>query len=182
MNDIENFGPFGPRDGKLLLPQRLHIGGVLHGKLIRAGHVIDEWEDHNIYLNQGIDHLLATEFTGGSQISNWYMAVYSGNYTPTASDTASSLPGNATESSAYTSSTRVPYSGVESSQQVTNSAAPASFTFTGSVTIYGAWLTSASAKGSTSGVAAAAAQFSSPKTVVNTDQLIFTYAIGATSA
>jgi hypothetical protein len=182
MNDIENFGLFVPRDSKLLLPQRLRIGGVMRGKLIRAGRVIDEWEDHNIYLNQGLDHLLSTEFTGGSQISNWYMAIFAGNYTPTASDTAASLPGNSTEATAYSSSTRVPYSGVEGAQQVTNNAVPATFTFTGSVTIYGAWLTSASAKNSTSGVAAAAAQFSSPKSVVATDQLLLTYAIGASSA
>lgn len=163
-------------------PAKLVVGGVFHCELFRKGELIDEWDSHNLIVNQGLDHVLRTEFTGSSQISQWYMAPFTNNYVPVGTDTAASFPGSAGETTAYTGSTRVAYTGVETGQQVTNAASPASFTFTADLSIYGAFLISSSAQGSTSGTLFAASQFAAPKAVANTDVLLMTYAIGAASA
>jgi hypothetical protein len=158
------------------------VGGLFRGKIIRDGRVIDEFEDHNLVVNQGLDHILGVEFTGVTQITSWYLAPFTGNYTPVATDTASTIVSNATECTAYTSTTRVAYTGVEGSQACTNSASPATFTFNASATIYGAFLTSASTKSSTSGTLFAAAQFATAKSVASGDQLILSYAFSAASS
>jgi len=163
-------------------PEPIRLGGVFHGQLIRDGKVIDEWETHNLVVNQGLDSILGVYFTGVTPITSWYLAPFTGNYTPVATDTASTIVSNATECTAYTSTTRVAYSGVEGSQQCTNSASPAVFTFNASATIYGAFLTSASTKSSTSGTLFAAAQFSTAKSVASNDQLSLTYTFSAASS
>lgn len=161
---------------------RLTLGGKYHGILIRDGRIIDEWEDPNLVVNQGLDHILGVEFTGVSQITSWYIAPFGNNYTPVASDTAATIVANAGEITAYTSSTRVGYVGVEGSQQVTNTASVATFTFNASAAVYGAFLASASSKSSTSGTLFSAAQFSAVKNVVSGDQLLLTYTVGAASS
>lgn len=162
--------------------QRIRVGGTFRGKLVRAGEVIDEFETHNLVCNQGLDHILGVEFTGVAQITSWFLGVFEGNYTPVATDTAASITANSTESTAYSQATRVPYTGVESAQGVTNAAAPATFTFNATKTIYGAFLASASAKSATSGTLFAAAAFSAAKNVVSGDQLVLTYAFNAASS
>jgi hypothetical protein len=165
--------------GILVPKQLLRLEGRYSGKIVRAGKVIDEFEADNLIVNQGLDHILGVEFTGVSQISSWYLAPFTGNYVPVATDTAASIPGNATEATAYSAVTRVPFAGVESGQQATNSASPAVFVFTSILTIYGAFLSSASTKSSTSGILFSAAQFSTPKSVGVGDQLLLTYTAAA---
>lgn len=169
-------GVLRPVRGKLI------VGGTFSAKLIRDGEVIDEWAKTNLIVNQGLDHILATEFASGAQIAAWFMGVFTGNYVPVATDTAASISANATETSAYSGSSRLPYTAVEGGQQVTNAAAPATFTFTSALTIYGAFVASASGFQATTGVLFAAAQFATPKAVAVNDQLLLTYAFGAASA
>lgn len=174
---------FAEQNG-LLVPKRadLIVGGTFYGQILRDGVVIDEWDVHNLIVNQGLDHILGVEFTGTAQITSWYMAPFTNNYTPVGTDTAASIATNAGESSAYSGSTRQPYVGVEASQQVSNAASPANFTFTGAATIYGAFLISSSAFNATTGILFAAALFPAPKPVAIGDQLLLTYAFGAASA
>lgn len=168
----------------LLVPQRgnLILGGTFYGQLFRDGRLIDEWEDHNLIVNQGLDHILGVEFTNVAQITQWYLAPYTNNYVPVGTDTAASIAANSGETSAYTGSTRVPYVGIESTQQVTNAASPATFTFNAALTLYGAFMISSSAWLATTGILFAAAQFAAPKTAAINDQLLLTYAFGAASA
>ena len=175
-------GRWEKTEGGILFPDhRIKVGGVFRGRHIRDGKVIDEFETPNIVVNQGLDSILGVYFTGVTQITTWYLAPFEGNYTPVATDTASTIVGNSTECTAYTASTRLTWTGVEGSQAATNSASPATFTFNATKTIYGAFLASASAKSSTSGTLFAAAQFASSKNVVNTDQLLLTYTFTASS-
>ena len=177
MQDYEEVnGILRPLRGKLV------VGGTFSAKLIRDGKVIDEWEKHNLIVNQGLDHILATEFTAGAQITSWFMGVFGNNYVPVGTDTAASIAANAGEISAYNGSGRQPYTGVEGGQQVTNAAAPSTFTFTAAETIYGAFVASASGFQATTGVLFAAAQFATAKTVAINDQLLLTYAFGAASS
>lgn len=162
-------------------PTKVVVGGQFFCKLIRNNGDIETFISQNLVLNQGLDTLLATTFTGQGQVPQWYLAPFSNNYAPVSTDTAATLPGNAGENTTYTSSTRVAYSGTENNQQVTNAGSLANFTFNATVTIYGAFLTSSATKLSTSGVAFAAAQFASPKNVESGDQLLLGYQFAASS-
>lgn len=176
--------------GGLLLPRKVSIGhsldkllfgGMFHVEHIRDGRVIDEFDIHNLVTNQGLNYVLGAALTSTTQLTTWYLAPFEGNYTPVATDTAASIVANSTENTTYTSSTRVAWTGVTASQNSTNSAAVATFTFNATKTIYGAFMISSNAKSSVSGTLLAAAQFASPKAVVNTDQLLLTYSFAASS-
>lgn len=175
---------FEKRDSGLLVPtHKLIVKGRYDCTLIRKGHVIDEWSTENIVTNEGLNATLNVMLNGASQLTNWYLALFSGNYTPVATDTAASLPGNSTETSSYTSSTRPQWTPASASgQAITNSANRASYTFNATVTIYGAFMTSSSVVNGTSGTSFSAALFAASKNVVNTDQLLLTYTFSAASA
>lgn len=169
--------------GLLVPSHKIIAAGKYHCELIRKGVKIDEWDDENLVVNQGLNLLLGVMFNQQSQIANWYLGIFQGNYTPVASDTAATFPASSTECSSYTSPTRPLWQGAApSGQSVTNSANPAVFTFNASQTIYGAFLVSNSTIGGTAGSLYGAAQFSVPKNVVNLDQLLLTYAFAAASA
>ena len=115
----------------LLLPekQKTLIGGVFEGQLIRKGKVIDEWRDHNLVVNEGLDALLNIMFHGSTQITSWYIGLFEGNYTPVATVTAATIVAAATECTAYTQSTRQAYDeAAASSQSITNSASRKTYT------------------------------------------------------
>lgn len=172
-----------PRKVSIMYPHRVWMGGVFHAKHIRNGKVIDEFDFPNIVVNEGLNYVLGSALTGATPITTWYLAPFEGNYVPVATDTAASIVANSTENTTYTSATRVTWTGVTTAQTSTNSASVATFTFNNATTktIYGAFMASSSAKSSTSGKLLAAAQFSSPKTVENTDQILLTYTFTASS-
>lgn len=168
--------------GGILMPQQLLIGGVFHGQHIRGGFIIDEWEDHNIVVNEGLDSLLNINFHATTQIATWYIGVFEGNYTPVATVTAATITAASTESTAYDETTRVAYDeAAASSQSITNSANKATFTFNATKTIYGAFLVSNSTKSGTTGTLFSAAKFGTSKPVVAADQLLLTYTFTASS-
>jgi hypothetical protein len=159
------------------------VGGIFHCEHIRDGKIIDEWDTHNLVTNEALNHLLGVELAGVTQVTTWYLALYTGNYTPLATDTAATLPGNATECTGYTAGTRQQFvPGSVSGQSVSNSASRASYTFNTTQTIYGAFMTSSATIGGTGGVSFAAALFGTAKNVVNLDQLLLTYTFGASSS
>lgn len=153
------------------------------GKIIRKGVVIDEFDCANLVVNQGLNYLLGAALGGQSVITSWYIGLFSGNYTVLASDTASSIAGNATEVTAYTAGARQAWtSAAPSGQSITNSASQASFTFNAPVTVYGGFLVSSATISGTSGTLFSGAQFGSAKSVVSGDQLLLTYTYSAASA
>jgi hypothetical protein len=168
-----------PRKSCLIIPS-FELGGKFVGTLIRDGKIIDEWEDHNLVVSQGLNDNLNTYFNSGSQITSWFMGLYQGNYVPVATDTAATIAGNSTECSSYSSATRPAWTqAAPSGQSITNAASRATYTFTGNVTVYGAFLISNSIIGGTAGVLFAAAQFGASKAVVTSDQLLLTYQINS---
>ena len=171
-------------DGGVLLPvQSMLIGGYYHGQIVRDGVVIDEWEDHNLVVDQGLNHILNTEFMGSAAISAWYLGLFEGNYTPVAGLTAAGLVAAATESIAYNEATRQLFVGVTSTaKSMTNTAARATFTFNAAKTLYGAFLISDSTKSGTAGVLFSAARFATAKVVAATDQLLLAYTFNQASS
>lgn len=170
--------------GGILLPEnRFQLGGKFVGQHIRDGKVIDEFEDHNLVVNEGLNALLGIMFAGTAQIGTWYLGVFEANYTPVATVTAATITAASTECTAYASATRVAYvEAAPASQSITNSASRASFIFNATKTIYGAFLCSNSAKSATTGTLFSAAAFGTSKAVVNLDELLLTYTFTAASA
>lgn len=169
--------------GGILMPtHQLAVGGKYVGTIIRDGEIIDEFEDTNLVVNEGLNALLDIMFHGSTQVSTWYLGIFEANYTPVGTVTAATIASAATESTAYTSATRPAYDeAAASSQSTTNSASRASFIFNATKTIYGAFLISNSTKSGTSGTLFSAAQFSSSKSVVSGDELLLTYTFTASS-
>ena len=134
-----------------------------------------KWQEEikNIVVNAGLDYLLDIGLSGGAQITTWYLGLTDGTPTVAAGDTMSSHAGWA-EVEAYDEASRVTWSdGGVSGQSVSNSASPATFTIdTNSTTIGGAFLTSVSTKGGTTGTLYAAAAFTlGDKTLDDNDTL-----------
>lgn len=156
------------------------LGGCFFGEIWRKGKLLDKFAFKNLVVNQGLNDNLNTYFNAGAQITAWYMGIFQGNYTPVATDTAASIAGNSTECSSYSSSTRPQWTqAAPSAQSITNAANRATYTFTGSATVYGAFLISNNVIGGTSGILFAAAQFGASKAVVLNDQLLLTYQLNA---
>lgn len=160
----------------------IRLAGVFCVQHLRGNELIDEDVCHNLVTNEGLNHMLGVELQGVAQITAWYLAVYTGNYTPLATDTAATLPGNSTECTNYTGGSRPQWTpAAASGQSITNAASRATYTFNATVTIYGAFMTSSATISGTAGTSFSAALFGTPKAVVNTDQILLTYTFAATS-
>lgn len=135
-------------------------------QLDKDGKVVDSETVHNLIPTEGLNHVLNILLKSASQVATWYIGLYEGNYTPVAGDTMATFPAQATETTAYTSATRLAFvPGTVAAATVDNSASPAQFTFNATKTVYGGFIGSASAKGSTSGVLLSAVRFGSPKSL-----------------
>lgn len=135
----------------------------------------------NIVTNAGLDYALDAALSGGTPITTWYVGLTDGTPTVAAGDTMSSHAGWA-EVTAYDEAARQTWSdGGVSSQSVTNSASAAVFTCsTNSTTIGGAFLTSDSTKGGTSGTLYAAVAFTGgDKSADDGDTITVTYTFTA---
>jgi hypothetical protein len=141
-------------------------------------------EAHNIIPNEGLNAFLQVFFGKMSVIPNFYIGIYSGNYTPQATDTMATFPTNANEFSSFSETTRqqfvIPAS--ISGTSVDNSASPAVFTATAAGTIYGGFLSTSSATNATTGILLSAMKFSSSKTLAIGDKLSVSYGVTALSS
>ena len=167
----------------LLVPEG-QARGVYLVEHFRRGDKIDEWEFENTITNQGLIYLLNAGLAGLSALTTWYVGVFQNNYTPVATDTASSIVGNAGEFTGYSGGARPTFPPVQasSSPTLTNTASKAAFNFTGSATLTGAFLISSATPGSNSGTLYSAGQFGSSKPVANLDSITITYSTSLTSS
>lgn len=139
-------------------------------------------ESKNLVVNVGLQYMAGVALTSTAQITSWYVGLYGAgaSNTPAASDTMSSHAGW-TENTTYSNATRVAATFAAATNAnpsvVTNSASKAQFDINGTTTIGGAFLTSGSAKGGTTGTLFSAADFASPgdRSVVSGDILLVTY-------
>lgn len=169
--------------GGILVPSSdIMVGGKYTGQIIRAGQVIEEFEDHNLVVNEGLNALLNIMFNGATQITTWYLGIFEGNYTPVAGLTAATVASASTECTAYTAVTRPEYvEAAAASQSISNTASRASFVFNATKTVYGAFLISNSTKSGTTGTLFSAARFTTSKAVESGDELLLTYSFSASS-
>jgi len=127
-------------------------------------------------------------FNAGTQITTWYVVLFSTNTTILSSHTYA-VPGYTEVSAKVDEANRVEFVETASTaQSITNSASKALYTFNDSETIYGAALvgggTAATTKADTAGGGTlfAAAKFAASKTVANDDILATTVTITLANA
>jgi len=144
------------------------------------------WEEHthNVVTDEGQDAILNIMFHAATQITTWYCCLVETDTAPSEAMTYA-VP-SYTESTAYDEATRPEYNeAASSSQSITNSANKATFTISGTKTMYGASLvgggTEASTKGNTDGGGTlyCYSKFGSPRSVVDDDVINLTYTVTA---
>ena len=143
-------------------------------------------EARNAVVNEGLNHVLNTEFKSGSQIDTWYAGLIdNAGFTAISSgDSAGEIGGtNAwSELTEYDEASRVVVAfGSVSAQILSNSANKATFTANASKTVKGAFVVSSNTKIDTTGTLFGAAAFGSTRDVVDDDQLLLTVTLVATS-
>jgi len=148
----------------------------------KDGNLKWEAESKNLVVNAGLQYMAGTALTSVAQTTSWFLGLYGAgaSNTPAAGDTMASHAGW-TENTTYSNATRVAATFVTATTAnpsvVTNSASPATFNINGTTIIGGAFLTSGSVKGGTTGTLFSAADFGAPgdRSVVNSDTLAVTY-------
>lgn len=165
---------------------RVFIGGALKVRDYRDGETAQTEIAANTLLNEGLNHILGVTLpptSGFAQITEWFLAPFSGNYTPNPAHTAAQLPTAATEFTQYTANERLPLVFATPTAQATgNSGNIAMMTFQGDgpYSIYGAFIASSAAKGSTTGTALSCVRLPEPKTGFKQgDRLGFEYVLTA---
>lgn len=159
-------------DSGLFIPvARIFVGGFFTGKYAEPG--ADEFGPETIGANrvvtQGLVELMNL-LAGHVAATSKYLAPFSGDVTPAAGWTGASFAGDATEFTAYTSATRLPWTTVAATTvaEVGNTAALPAATITfatgGPYTVRGCGLIQNSGKGSTSGPLYAASRFAADLT------------------
>lgn len=178
---------FEGRPSGLLVPQitEMLCAGRYKGQIIRNGVIIDEFETKNLAVAQGLNYMLGASLAAGSQITTWYIGLFSGNYTVLDTDTASVIAANATEVTAYAAGARQAWTAnttTPTGKSISNSVAQASFTFNGTPTVYGGFLVSTATLSGTGGTLFSGAQFGAPKVMAVGDILLLTYTFTVASA
>ena len=130
------------------------------------GNVVESEDIHNLVPIEGLNHILNVVLKGSAQASAWFVGLFEGNYTPTTNDVMATFAANSTENTTYSGGVRKTLTlGTVAAGAVDNTASVAEFPFSGSKTIYGAFISSSSSQGGTSGTLLSAVRFSSPKAV-----------------
>ena len=143
-----------------------------------------KWTDHidNLVTNEGLNHLLDVTLSGATQDTTWFVGLTDGTPTAAAGDTLASHAGWV-EVTAYDEANRVAWvDGGVSSQSVSNSASPATFTISANgTTVGGAFL--AGVNTGTSGTLYAVGAFSAgDKSLDDNDTLDVTATFTAAAA
>ena len=116
------------------------------------------------------DHILDVVLHNGVKTTEWYVALFEGNYTPQDSDTAANIGGRATEITSYAESTRPALTfNPPANGEINNAGGLAQVTMTATKTIRALGIVSSAAKGSTSGKLLAFQKLAVPVTYNNGD-------------
>lgn len=175
----------------------MEAGLAFHGQVYtdhyRDGKLIHSCDQgHNTFTTEGMAYLLNVIFGATSKAGSaiFYVGIFKNNVTPAVGDTAAAKLGAdgtygecqdahydspATNKPAYTIASTATAS-------CTNAASAASFTIAGSITVYGAFLSTATAKTATTGTLMCAKAFTASRAVIDNDVLAVTYIISCTTS
>lgn len=146
-------------------------------------------KDSNLIPAEGIAYILDAALGAGSQITSWYLAVFSGNVEPATNWTAANFTANASEivsnTEGYSNATRPAWTpGAVSSGVIGNISSKATFDIicTSAITISGAAMLSNNIKGGTNGTLVSATRFASERVVNNGDAFELGYEVELTDS
>lgn len=148
----------------------------------RDGNLLWTEEFDNIVVNSGLADIVDKYYRGNAYTAAHYVGLTDGTPTFAADDTMASHAGW-TEVTAYSEGTREAYTpGAVSGTSVDNSASVAEFTINASTTVGGAFLTTDSTKGGTTGTLIGGGAFSTDRSLGSGDTLRVTITASAASA
>ena len=173
-------------DEGILFPKQ---GAIARGVYVHDVNGMDEREDANIVVTEGLTHMLSVVLAGGTAVATWYFGLFSANVTPASTWTAANFTANATEitsnSEGYSDTTRREFvESAASAGSINNTASKAAFTIAtaSTVTVWGAGLLSSNVKGGTTGTLLSSAKFSAARTLYDTDVFNLGYTLTLTSS
>ncbi len=154
------------------------LGGKFH-LVCRDKNGKIKWEatTKNLVVNEGLQHILDTEFSGGAQVDPWFVGLTDDTPTVAAGDTLASHVGW-TEFDEYTGN-RQTYVEVRSGQSLTNAASKAVFPITGAGGGVGGAFLASVATGSAGTLMCGAALSGGNRVVAASDTVNVTYTFGA---
>lgn len=165
-----------------MMRESIDIGLVYTIETVRNGVVVDREEVHNLLPLEGIHHMYNVTLRNQTQNAAWYVGLFGNAYTPLSTDTMATFPANSGEATGYSEANRVTLVlAAPAAGSVSNSGNVAEFTFTGTDTIYGGFVTSSAAKGATTGTLMSAVKFATAKSVDDSTVLRVTASIQITS-
>jgi len=144
----------------------------------KFGKLLGIYRVPNGVVTVGANHILETEFNGGSQIATWYIGlVDNSGYTGwVVGDTMGSHTGWS-ESTVYAAGTRPEWTADAAASRAITNSTTVDFAINATATLKGIFITSNNTKGGTTGTLWAVATFSSNPAVGNGDTLKVTYTI-----
>jgi hypothetical protein len=190
-----NFFDLLAKYGKKEMEREIHRGnmglmGIVRLKHVRDGVVLyDKEQSKNIIVDQGLNHFLNVVMGADAKITTWYVGIFKNNVTPVAGDTpATALGAAGTYGEGQDADYDVPLTNKPeyidapaAAKVMSNSGTPASFTMAASITVYGAFISSITAKTGTTGTLLAAKKFDTARPVIDNDILTVQYDITAAS-
>ena len=147
--------------------------------LDRDGNLKAKYEFPNGIVDEGLNHILDTEFGGGAQVGTWYIGLIdnSGFSALSDADTLSSHSGW-TEFTSYTESARVEWVDDAAASRSKTNSSTANFSVNATGNVYGIFVSSNSVKSTgTTGTLWSTAAFSSVVATANGDTLKVTYTV-----
>ena len=144
----------------------------------KAGKLIGIYRVPNGIVDVGMNHILETQFHGGTPVTTWYIGLVDDNgWTGfAAGDTMGSHSGWS-ESTVYSAGTRPQWTMGAASGRIITNASTVDFAINGTAVLKGIFITSDSAKSGGSGTLWATAEFSSTVSVQSGDTLKITYTV-----
>lgn len=143
-----------------------------------AGDLVGKYDFPNGIVDVGLNHILETEFNGGTPITTWYMGLID-NASFSALANADTMASHAgwIENDDYASATRPEWTaGTAVARAITN-AATVDFAINATVTLKGIFINSVATKNGTLGTLWSTAAFSSNVSASNGDTLKVTYTV-----
>ena len=132
----------------------------------------------NGIVDEGLNHILETQFNGGTPVTSWYIGlVNNAGFSAFANADVMNSHAGWVEATVYDEATRPEWTaGTAASRSITN-ASTVDFSINATVTLHGIFITSNSTKSGTTGVLWSTAAFASNVSANNGDTLKVTYTV-----
>lgn len=178
-------------DGGIYFPAQKAIAHGMYVLSVNGGP--DEYVK-NMLPTEGLNSLLDVQFNSATQITAWYLALFSGNVSVASTWTAANFAANATEitstTEGYTNATRPAFTpfAAASAGSISNMDGSGNgkvvFTFAtaSSVTVRGVAMLSSNVRGGTTGKLSSASRLPADKVLANAETLAVGYSIQLSSS